>query len=117
MFFLSNCLPSDIVDIVLIDVVVMERSMWLKKEESICPRVEAKKYISSRIGILAHDDTPLNLHFASTFKIPESGVNRRVSGEWRRGNHAGQASTSSNSMHDFGLFVQSLHRDSDLVVS
>jgi hypothetical protein len=66
-----------------------------KKEESIFPRVEAKKYISSRIGILAYDDTPLDLHFASTFKIPESGVNRRVSGEWRRGDHAGQASTGS----------------------
>jgi hypothetical protein len=50
-------------------------------------------------------------------KIPESGVNRRVSGEWRRGNHAGQASTSSKACISCGLFVQSLHRDSDLTVS
>jgi hypothetical protein len=69
MFFLSNCLPSDIVYIYIVDRCSSNGTIYVaeKKEESICPRVEAKKYISSRIGISAHDDTTLDLHSASTF--------------------------------------------------
>jgi hypothetical protein len=76
----------------------------------------SKKYMTG-LESEHYDDTLFGPPLASTFKIPESGVNRRVSGEWRRGDHAGQTSASSKSMHFYGLFVQSLHRDSDLIVS
>jgi hypothetical protein len=35
MFFLSNCLPSDIVDLLLLDVIVMETIYVVEKKKSL----------------------------------------------------------------------------------